>query len=238
MGDTPLLREQPEPVLSRRTVRRTIGRLLRSIGALIRVPNGQFVTPLPHVRAFADALSVTTGADSFGTYYGHSPTPDRALDIFVPVNSAVLGNAICDFALENLERFGVDYVIYRQHIYNPDVAEYWRLMEDRGDNTQNHFDHVHVSFEDSAPPPIPEPKPVPNIKELPMEFTYITPPEKKGEPDEDWIWLGAERIHARTGSGKTLEALKAAGQIKALGKVDREVHTYLRSLASNADFTG
>lgn len=71
-----------------------------------------------------------------------------------------------------------------------------------------------------------------------MEFTYITPPEKPGQADEDWIWLGAERIHARTGSGATLEALKGAKQIVALGKVDREVHVYLKGLSQNARFSG
>ncbi len=114
-------------------------------------------TVRPHVQAFADAVSEATGAASFGTYNGHDPSIDLALDIFVPVNSRTLGDAICAFALANLERFGTDYVIYRQRIYNPEVAGYWRDMADRGSPTQNHFDHVHVSFEPTAPAPAPQP---------------------------------------------------------------------------------
>lgn len=121
---------------------------------------------LPHVQRFADAVSKATGAESFGTYPGHSPTIDRALDIFVPTTSRTLGDAICAFALANIDRFGVDYVVYRQRIYNPEIATYWRAMEDRGSPTANHFDHVHVSFEATAPGPDPEPvPPIPPTKE-------------------------------------------------------------------------
>lgn len=121
-------------------------------------------TVLPHVQRFANAVSKATGADSFGTYPGHDPSLERALDIFVPVNSSTLGNAIAQFAIDNLERFGIWYVIYRQRIYNPQIVDRWRAMEDRGGVTQNHFDHVHISFEATAPdvpvdPPKPEPVP-------------------------------------------------------------------------------
>ena len=123
-----------------------------------------------HVQAFANAVSAATGAQSFGTYPGHDPALDRALDIFVPVNSRTLGDAICAFALANLDRFGVDYVIYRQRIYNPEVAGRWRDMADRGSPTQNHFDHVHVSFEATAPARPPDPP---------------TPPPPAAHPPED-----------------------------------------------------
>ena len=39
----------------------------------------------------------------------------------------------------------VGYVIYRQRIASSRDNWAWRDMEDRGSNTQNHFDHVHVS---------------------------------------------------------------------------------------------
>lgn len=123
----------------------------------------------PHVQSFADACQAATGASNFGTYNGHSPTADRALDIFVPVNSAELGTAICDFAIKNLEDYGVDYIIYRQRIYNPEVAPYWRGMPDRGDLTQNHYDHVHISFEPTAPKPGPVPAPIPTPEPEPIQ---------------------------------------------------------------------
>jgi len=55
-----------------------------------------------------------------------------------------LGNAIRDYALKNKARLGIKYVIWRQRIYfNPGAG---RAMEDRGSDTQNHYDHVHLSF--------------------------------------------------------------------------------------------
>ena len=41
----------------------------------------------------------------------------------------------------------VQYVIWNQRIWNVSRAkEGWRVMGDRGSNTANHKDHVHVSF--------------------------------------------------------------------------------------------
>ncbi|MBG0818472.1 hypothetical protein [Planomonospora sp. ID82291] len=56
------------------------------------------------------------------------------------------GWAIANHLKDNAERLGVKYVIFAQHIWNPSRAgEGWRLMEDRGGVTANHFDHVHLS---------------------------------------------------------------------------------------------
>ncbi|MEO3822533.1 Tad domain-containing protein [Actinomadura sp. B10D3] len=61
-------------------------------------------------------------------------------------SEAELGFAIANWAYANARELGIYYVIYRQHIYNPQRhAEGWRPMEDRGSITQNHFDHVHIS---------------------------------------------------------------------------------------------
>lgn len=131
-------------------------------------------TVRPHVQAFADAVKEATGADSFGTYAGHDPSIDLALDIFVPVSSDVLGNKITGFAIPNIKQYGIDYIIYRQRIYNPEIATYWRNMEDRGSPTQNHYDHVHISFEPTAPAlpaPAPTPIPVPR-KDMNVLFVY------------------------------------------------------------------
>lgn len=145
-----------------------------------------------HVQAFADACQAATGADNFGTYNGHSPSADRALDIFVPVNSDTLGNAIAQFAIDNLEGYGVDYIIYRQRIYNPEIAPYWRGMADRGDLTQNHYDHVHVSFEGTAPKPGPIPAPIPTPDPEPIQeddgMKFIAVAEERG------IFLTSEKI--------------------------------------------
>jgi hypothetical protein len=68
-----------------------------------------------------------------------------ALDFMV---DTAKGNALADYVLANRKAFGVTYVIWRQR-YNDGSG--WDPMEDRGSITANHYDHVHVSFEETAP---------------------------------------------------------------------------------------
>lgn len=67
----------------------------------------------------------------------------------VPPDEAQLarGDAIATWAVRNAAVLGVHYVIWKQHIWNIKRAdEGWRMMEDRGSITQNHWDHVHISM--------------------------------------------------------------------------------------------
>jgi hypothetical protein len=54
------------------------------------------------------------------------------------------GDLIADCALANQEALGISYVIWRQRV---NYGGGWEPMSDRGGATQNHYDHVHVSFE-------------------------------------------------------------------------------------------
>lgn len=108
---------------------------------------------LPHVQHLADLVCGTFAACQISTYEGHDPVAARALDILVsevygevPSDDNALGNAIADFALAHQQPSGIMYVIWRQRI---NLGEEWRAMEDRGSITQNHYDHVHVSFEEA-----------------------------------------------------------------------------------------
>jgi len=110
---------------------------------------------LAHVQHFADLVCGTFDACTISTYDGHQPVASRAIDILVsdaygrvPTDDNMLGNAVGDFALAHQPPSGITYVIWRQRINSGDG---WRAMEDRGSITQNHYDHVHVSFEPSAP---------------------------------------------------------------------------------------
>ena len=110
---------------------------------------------LPHVQAFADAACNAVGACTVGTYEGHHPTAARAIDTLVsdaygqvPSDDNALGDAHAEFALAHQAEFGIWYVIWRQR-YNDGAG--WDPMEDRGSITQNHYDHVHVSFDETAP---------------------------------------------------------------------------------------
>lgn len=108
-----------------------------------------------HSQRFADAAQQAVGVDSFGTYPGHSPTMEQGLDVFVAAarydSDPSLGNELVEFAIDNLTLYGIDYIIWRQRIFNPEIANAWRNMASRGGPVQDHFDHVHVSFEADAP---------------------------------------------------------------------------------------
>ncbi|MFT3871029.1 MAG: hypothetical protein QM714_00045 [Nocardioides sp.] len=90
-----------------------------------------------------------------GTIYGLGSRPTAGSDH--PKGLALdfmtgSGTPIANYAKANAGRLGVTYVIWRQHIWSvARSSEGWRLMEDRGDPTSNHMDHVHVSFQATAP---------------------------------------------------------------------------------------
>ena len=71
----------------------------------------------------------------------------RAVDIMIPDYDSdkgkKLGDEIKDYIFRNKADFNVEYLIWRQQ-YIPADGEP-NQMEDRGDPTQNHFDHVHVT---------------------------------------------------------------------------------------------
>ncbi|KAL1958109.1 hypothetical protein VTO42DRAFT_5149 [Malbranchea cinnamomea] len=74
-----------------------------------------------------------------------------ALDFMVgPYNPK--GQELAEYVMDNYKRFNVMYIIWGQKIWNPSRDgdpkpwEQWRQMEDRGDVTNNHWDHPHVSF--------------------------------------------------------------------------------------------
>jgi len=59
-----------------------------------------------------------------------------------------LGDAPAPYGLRTREGLGVTYVIFRQRYK---ARSGWDPMEDRGSITQNHYDHVHVSFDETLP---------------------------------------------------------------------------------------
>ena len=110
---------------------------------------------LDHVAAFARAVADATGATAISTYDGHHPDRTCALDILVssaygsvPDDSSV-GDSVAAFTLDHWSDYGVSYVIWNQRI-NSDDSRGWRPMADRGSITQNHLDHNHVSFAETA----------------------------------------------------------------------------------------
>lgn len=61
------------------------------------------------------------------------------------------GKSLSEFASQNIEELQIEYIIWEQKIYfnKPNIygePNKWHLMPDRGSPTQNHMDHVHISF--------------------------------------------------------------------------------------------
>lgn len=105
-----------------------------------------------HVQAFANNSCAVNGCPHvIGTRVGHSPTADRAIDMMEstggrrPSDGGAHGTRVASYGLANGSRFKVMYVIWQQRINSLD-GRGWRKMADRGSITQNHYDHVHVSF--------------------------------------------------------------------------------------------
>ncbi|WP_245674988.1 coiled-coil domain-containing protein [Herbidospora cretacea] len=74
----------------------------------------------------------------------------RACDFMMTTGGAaatgsakVLGDQLAAWALKNRTKLGVKYVIWRQRINS---GTGWRFMSNRGGNTANHYDHVHISM--------------------------------------------------------------------------------------------
>jgi SH3-like domain-containing protein len=68
----------------------------------------------------------------------------RALDIMITDSSQ--GKAIAEWVRDHAKELGVSEVIWAQHIWTVQrSSEGWRMMEDRGGVTANHYDHVHVT---------------------------------------------------------------------------------------------
>ncbi|MGV0794350.1 hypothetical protein [Mycolicibacterium sp. XJ1819] len=70
-----------------------------------------------------------------------------AIDVMIPnarsEEGKALGDSVLAYVLENAERFGLVHAIWRQTIYKPDGSQ--RLMSNRGSDTANHYDHVHIA---------------------------------------------------------------------------------------------
>ncbi|MGV0793818.1 glycoside hydrolase [Mycolicibacterium sp. XJ1819] len=77
-----------------------------------------------------------------------------AIDVMIPNHGSEegieLGNQIAGLALANAERWGVIHVIWRQGFYPGIGAPSWTA--DYGNETANHYDHVHIATEGGGYP--------------------------------------------------------------------------------------
>ncbi|HEM6205405.1 TPA: LysM peptidoglycan-binding domain-containing protein [Streptococcus suis] len=107
----------------------------------------------PQVAAFRAEVANTFGITSFSGYRaGDSGDHGKglAIDFMVPQSSA-LGDQVAEYAIANIGAKNISYIIWKQRFYAPYASIYgpaytWNLMPDRGSIIENHYDHVHVSF--------------------------------------------------------------------------------------------
>ena len=78
-----------------------------------------------------------------------------AIDVMIPnartAAGKALGDSVLAYVLKNAERFDLNHVIWRQTFYRPNGSK--RTMSDRGGDTANHYDHVHIATEGGGYPP-------------------------------------------------------------------------------------
>ena len=107
----------------------------------------------PQAEAFRQEIAAKFGITNIGGYREGDPEDHGkglAVDVMVPTNSE-LGDQVAQYAIDNMDRAGISYVIWKQQFYMPvdniyGPANTWNQMPDRGGDTANHNDHVHISF--------------------------------------------------------------------------------------------
>lgn len=115
------------------------------------IPNDPHLQP--QAEAFRQEIAAKFGITNIGGYREGDPDDHGkglAVDVMVPTNSE-LGDQVAQYAIDNMDRAGISYVIWKQQFYMPvdniyGPANTWNQMPDRGGDTANHYDHVHISF--------------------------------------------------------------------------------------------
>lgn len=105
-------------------------------------PNGGFT---PSAWWLKGQIESRFPGSSCTTYRSSKPSSDHstgnALDCWGKLTQR---REIANWVAGGLTPLKAKYVIHEQKIFTASKP-YWRLMEDRGDPTANHYDHVHIS---------------------------------------------------------------------------------------------
>ena len=115
------------------------------------IPNDPHLQP--QAEAFRQEIAAKFGITNIGGYREGDPDDHGkglAVDVMVPTSSQ-LGDQVAQYAIDNMDRAGISYIIWKQQFYMPvnniyGPANTWNQMPDRGGDTANHNDHVHISF--------------------------------------------------------------------------------------------
>lgn len=171
------------------------------------------------IQALYDAPYVS-GYRAGDGYHGDG----LALD-FMVYDDTALGDQISNHVLANWEHYNVDYIIWQQRI---NFGSGWQLMEDRGSPTENHEDHVHVSFNPQSSTTVEEPaKETPEMEdpstdealeasEQPVTGDDIVQPASQTEPQQPVIEDAAQPTPANT-AGEDADASVGDGPSATAG---------------------
>ena len=115
----------------------------------------------------------------------------RALDIMVRNEAA--GDFIRNYIWANRKRLRLRHVIWEQHITSTVVRPgVRRKMSDRGNATQNHYDHVHAWFFDGSYQP-PKSAPAPS-KPSGVRTLLYSPSKRVRGNDVERLQAGLKRV--------------------------------------------
>ncbi len=112
----------------------------------------------PQTANVANTVGPMFGIKTIGGYRKSAHDPDGhpaglALDFMtndIPDGSAV-GDRLAQYLQTHADQLGVDYIIWKQRIWSTKRAnEGWRGMKDRGSESANHYDHIHLSIKPDA----------------------------------------------------------------------------------------
>ena len=107
----------------------------------------------PQTIRFKEQVINELGLTDIGGYRPGDPEDHGkglAIDVMVPESSEI-GDRVAQYAIDHMQENGISYIIWKQRFYAPvnniyGPANTWNEMPDRGSVTENHYDHVHVSF--------------------------------------------------------------------------------------------
>jgi hypothetical protein len=140
---------------------------LMAASAPVAAPDFQFALPAGvapenglQVHTIRAARAISVMFPEITTIGGYRQDPLKwhpnglAIDVMIPnyhsPEGIELGNQIAGLALANAKRWGVIHVIWRQGFYPGIGAPSWTA--DYGNETANHFDHVHIATDGGGYP--------------------------------------------------------------------------------------
>ncbi len=107
----------------------------------------------PKYQNTVNQMCTMNGVNSCGTYPGHSPDMQHAVDLMTQTSASTnpaQGDEIATYLMNHAQELNIDYVIWDHQIWlanqPPKPISSWDNIPNRGSPTANHEDHVHISF--------------------------------------------------------------------------------------------